>query len=103
MNRYVHEDIIDYIKISYGGIGKLILVLSWILGGGSLEKKTVAALELIGEKFGMIYKLSNDFNNIINDINSCDQENNITRNVVINIGIQESFALFMELKSSFYE
>ena len=103
MNRYVQEDIIDYIKISYGGIGKLILVLSWILGGGSLEKKTVAALELIGEKFGMIYKLSNDFNNIISDINSCDQENNITRNVVINIGIQESFALFMELKSSFYE
>ncbi len=101
MNRYVQDDMIDYIKTSYGGIGKLILVLSWILGGGSLDKKTINALELIGEKFGMIYKLSYDFDNIINDINSCDQ--NITRNVVINIGIQESFALFMELKSSFYE
>jgi len=101
MNRYVQEDMIDYIKISYGGIGKLILVLSWILGGGSLDKKTINALELIGEKFGMIYKLSYDFDNILNDINSCDQ--NITKNVVINIGIQESFALFMELKSSFYE
>jgi hypothetical protein len=104
MNRYVQEDIIEYIKISYGGIGKLILVLSWILGGGNLDKKTICALEIIGEKFGMIYKLSFDFDNIINDINSCDQANqNITRNIVINIGIQESFALFMELKSSFYE
>jgi hypothetical protein len=103
MNRYVEEDIIDYIKLSYGGIGKLILVLSWILGGGNLDKKTICALELIGEKFGMIYKLSYDFDNIISDINSCDQVNNITKNVIINIGIQESFALFMEFKSSFYE
>jgi hypothetical protein len=109
MNRYAQEDMIEYIKISYGGIGKLILVLSWILGGGSLDKKIINSLELIGEKFGMIYKLSYDFDNIINDINSCDQvnlanqSNNITRNVVINIGIQESFALFMEFKSSFYE
>jgi hypothetical protein len=109
MNRYAQEDMIEYIKISYGGIGKLILVLSWILGGGSLDKKIINSLELIGEKFVMKYKLSYDFDNIINDINSCDQvnlanqSNNITRNVVINIGIQESFALFMEFKSSFYE
>ena len=105
MNRYVEEDIIKYIKTSYGGIGKIVIVLSWILGGGSQDKKIITSLELIGEKFGMIYKICNDFENIIQDINNCDQSNqntNITKNIVINIGIQESFSLFMELKSSFY-
>jgi hypothetical protein len=103
MNRYISEDIINNIKLTYGGLGKLIIVLSWILGGGCYDKKTLPVLEFIGEKFGMIYKICYDFDNIINDINNCDQQTNITKNVVINIGIQESFALFMELKSSFYE
>ena len=105
MNRYVEEDIVKYIKTSYGGIGKIVIVLSWILGGGNQDKKIITSLELIGEKFGMIYKICNDFENIIPDINSCDQSTqntNITKNIVINIGIQESFSLFMELKSSFY-
>lgn len=106
MNRYVEEDIIKYIQTSYGGIGKIVIVLSWILGGGSHDKKIISNLEIIGEKFGMIYKICNDFENIILDINNCEQSTqntNITKNIVINIGIQESFALFMELKSSFYE
>ncbi len=103
MNRYTSEEIINNIKITYGGLGKLIIVLSWILGGGCYDKKTLPVLEFIGEKFGMIYKICYDFDNIINDINNCDQQTNITKNIVINIGIQESFSLFMELKSSFYE
>jgi len=103
MNRYSYDDILDYVKKTYGSIGKIIIVLSWILGGGNCDKKIIASLESVGEKFGMIYKICNDFNNIISDLNSCDSKTNISRNIVINIGIQESFALFMELKSSFYE
>lgn len=103
MNKYSYNDIIDYIKKIYGSIGKIIIVLSWILGGGSYDKKIISSLESVGEKFGMIYKICNDFNNIIDDINNCDSKINISKNIVINIGIQESFALFMELKSSFYE
>jgi hypothetical protein len=101
MNRYHQEDLINYITKSYGNIGKIVIVLSWIMGGGILDKKILNALEIIGEKFGMIYKICKDFDDIISDINNC--ENNITKNIVVNIGIQESFALFMDLKSSFYE
>jgi len=103
MNRYPQEEYIEYLKTIYGNIGKLTVVLSWLLGGGSIDKKTLISLEKIGETYGMIYKICIDFDNIIQDINKCDTKNNITNNIVINIGIQESFVLFMDLKTTFYE
>lgn len=100
MNKYDQRDFTEYLKNKYGNIGKIIIVLSWIMGGGSIEKKTLPILEGIGEKFGLIYKICIDFENIILDIKNSE---NITNNTIINIGVQESFELFMELKSSFYE
>ena len=100
MNKYEHKDFINLIKNKYGNIGKLVIILSWIMGGGSVDKKTWPILEGIGEKFGLIYKVCIDFENIINDIKNAD---NTTNNTIFNIGVQESFELFMELKSSFYE
>jgi len=100
MNKYEHKDFIEYIKNKYGNLGKMIIVLSWIMGGGNIDKKTLQIIEGIGEKFGLIYKVCTDFENIISDIKNAD---NITNNTIVNIGVQESFELFMELKSSFYE
>lgn len=100
MNKYDHKDFIDYIKHKYGNLGKMIIVLSWIMGGGNIDKKTLLILEEIGEKFGLIYKICKDFENVILDIKNAE---NITNNTIVNIGVQESFELFMELKSSFYE
>jgi len=101
MNRYVTDEFTEYVKKKYGTLGKLIVVLSWIMGGGSYDKKTITNLESIGEKFGMMYKICVDFENVIKDINNTNQ--NVIKNTVFNFGVQESFALFMELKSSFYE
>ena len=104
MNKYDSEQIITYIEKIYGKLGKLIFVLSWILGGGDISKDIIKSIELIGEKFGIIYKICYDFENIVNDINSFENnKDKTTKNIVINIGIQESFALFMETKSIFYE
>jgi hypothetical protein len=104
MNRYNQEDYINYITRIYGKLGKLIFILSWILGGGKQDKDTINAVEIIGEKFGLIYKICYDFENIINDIETHNNKNNNTSdNILINIGIQESFSLFMETKSIFYE
>lgn len=100
MNKYDQKDFTDYIKNKYGNLGKMIIVLSWIMGGGSIDKKTLPILEGIGEKFGLIYKVCIDFENVISDIKSADTYSN---NTIVNIGVQESFELFMELKSSFYE
>lgn len=105
MNRYNQEDFINYITRIYGKLGKLIFILSWIVGGGKQDKDTIKAIEIIGEKFGLIYKICYDFENIINDIetHNKDNNNNTSYNILINIGIQESFSLFMETKSIFYE
>lgn len=104
MNRYNQEDFINYITRIYGKLGKLIFILSWILGGGKQDKDTIKAIEIIGEKFGLIYKICYDFENIINDIETHNKDNNNTSdNILINLGIQESFSLFMETKSIFYE
>lgn len=106
MNKYTQDDIINYIKKTYGNNGKIIFLISWILGGGNLDKKTLSKIEMIGELFGLIYKICMDFDNIINDINNIDFKDNpekTSKNIIINIGIQESFALFMETKSKFYE
>lgn len=100
MNKYDQKDFTDYIKNKYGNLGKMIIVLSWIMGGGSVDKKTLPILEGIGEKFGLIYKVCIDFENVISDIKNADTYSN---NTIVNIGVQESFELFMELKSSFYE
>ena len=103
INKYNQDDFIKYITKIYGKLGKIIFTLSWILGGGKLDKDIINAIEKIGENFGIIYKICYDFENIIKDIENLDKSDNISNNILINIGIQESFALFMETKSIFYE
>lgn len=103
MNRYNYDDFITYIKQVYGKLGKIIFTLSWILGGGKLDKDIINAIEKIGENFGIIYKICYDFENIIKDIENLNNSENVSNNILLNIGIQESFALFMETKSIFYE
>lgn len=103
MNKYNYDDFIKYIKKIYGNLGKIIFTLSWILGGGKLDKDIINAIENIGEHFGIIYKICYDFENIIKDIENMDKTENVSNNILLNIGIQESFALFMETKSVFYE
>lgn len=100
MNKHDNTEFNNYIKNKYGSLGKITIVLSWLLGGGITDKKILPILENIGEKFGMIYKICTDFENVINDIKNAE---NTTYNIVINNGIQESFEMFMELKSKFYE
>jgi hypothetical protein len=106
MNKYNQNDLVNFIKKTYGNTGKLIFVISWILGGGNLDKKILMKIEMIGELFGLLYKLSIDFDKVIDDINNLDFKDNpekTSKNILINIGIQESFSLFMETKSKFYE
>ena len=104
MNKYDTDNFIDYINQIYGKLGKLIFVISWVLGGGDTTKDVIKSIEIIGEKFGVLQKICYDFESIVADINDMDKEKDKTsKNIVINIGIQESFSLFMETKSVFYE
>lgn len=105
MNKYNPDELTNFIKKTYGKLGKILFLISWMLGGGDNDKKILKQIENIGEMFGCLYKICIDFENIINDINKVNLKDidKTSRNVIINLGIQESFALFMETKSKFYE
>jgi hypothetical protein len=92
------DELITYIHKKYGTLGQLSLMLGWLLGTG--DEKIVNNLEKMGLHFGMILKISNDFNQLENDI---EHAVNYTTNIVINLGIQESFELFMENKVKFIQ
>ena len=94
------EDLIKYINETYGNIGTLVFIIGWLLGGGDLKPETLKDLQTIGENYGVLYKICIDFENIVKDINS---NTTYCLNIVINMGIQESFTLFMTTKTKIIE
>ena len=94
------ESLLNFINNKYGTICQLALILGWLFGGGTMDDKTVQILDKLGEHFGIIVKLSTDFDNLEEDISSSDQ---YSKNYIINYGLQNSFELFMENKQKFIE
>jgi|688.fasta_scaffold164253_2 hypothetical protein len=92
------EIILKYIEDKFGKVCQCALVLGWILGDG--DEKTIEKLENMGLYFGNIIKICYDFQNIEEDI---DNANKTTTNVIANIGVHESFTLFIENKIKFIE
>lgn len=87
-----------YVEKKYGYIAQCALVMGWLLGGG--DEKMIDSLEKIGLNFGYILKICYDFKNIEFDIKN---SNKVSTNLLINLGIHDTFGLFMEKKSKFIE
>lgn len=100
MQKIDSEYINNYIQVKYGYIGKIVMVLGWVLGGGVIDEAKLKLLEGIGSKLGIIYKICKDFEQLIPNIK---EHNKFTFNTVINLGIHETFTLFMENKTQFIE
>jgi len=100
LNQIDKEELINYVTNTYGYIGMFVFIVSWCLGGGDLKPELMKELQSIGETYGILYKICIDFENIIEDIN---KSNKYSYNIVVNLGIQESFTLFMDLKTKFIE
>jgi len=95
--RISYDDIINFTNNKYGLLGKCVFVVGWKLGFG--DKNQISEVENIGELFGTILKLSNDFENLERDLELSDET---STNIVLNIGIEKSFSLFMEYKYKIY-
>jgi hypothetical protein len=95
-----HNNIIEYVKNSYGNIGDIVFVIGWAIGGGDRKKELLKTLQTIGDRFGLLYKICKDFENIEEDIKNCTK---YTTNFIVNEGVQESFILFMEIKTQLIE
>ena len=95
-----HNSLIEYVKNTYGNIGDIVFVIGWAMGGGERKKELLKTLQTIGDRFGLLYKLCKDFEKIEKDINSSSK---YSLNFVVNEGVQESFILFMEIKTQLIE
>jgi hypothetical protein len=101
MSKIDQDEMMTYTKNTYGNIGKLCIILGWVLGGGNMnDKEMMYKLEILGETFGIIIKICYDYTYIHNDINN---SNKYTTNILINIGINDSFSLFNDMKTKFIE
>lgn len=100
INVYPKDFIIKYISDTYGNICKLILIISWILGGNSIDM--INNLERLGIHFCLLYKIAYDFENLNKDMDRCIS-GKITFNYIINCGMQSGFDLFDESKKKFFE
>lgn len=100
LSKIEHNNIINYVKNTYGNIGDIVFVIGWAIGGGDRKKEILKTLQTIGDRFGLLYKLCRDFDKIEKDINSSSK---YSLNFVVNEGVKESFILFMEIKTQIIE
>jgi len=100
LNQVSQEELMNYINETYGNIGSIVFIVGWALGGGDLKPEILKDLQIIGENYGILYKICIDFDNIIQDINKSSK---YCLNTVINLGIQETFSLFMIIKTKIIE
>jgi hypothetical protein len=101
-----HNILLDYVTNTYGNVGDIVFVIGWAIGGGDRKPELMKNLQSIGDKFGLLYKLCRDFEKIEEDINNANDvtgQNKYSLNFIINDGVQESFILFMEIKTQLIE
>lgn len=102
------NDLVKFINDKYGCSCKIAAILGWLVGykrvsNQTIEKtfeKTMPILEKIGESFGFMIKLSNDFVFLENDITNADT---YSKNYLVNYGFQNGFECFLENKQKFIE
>ncbi len=95
-----HNSLIEYVKNTYGNIGDIVFVIGWAMGGGERKPELMKTLQTVGDRFGLLYKLCRDFEKIESDIKKSDK---YSLNFIVNEGVQESFILFMEIKTQLIE
>lgn len=99
LKRVKHDSLKGYIDKKLGSLVELSLCLGWILGCGEIA--SLDKIKNLSKCFAMIYKLSEDFDNIEEDI--CNNQDGVTLNYVVNYGLQKSYETFMQNKQKFLE
>ena len=98
-NKIPKEDFIKYIEDKYCSILELAANFTWNLGGG--HENLTKPIEKLGYYFGFLIKIFYDILDLEDDINNEDTQ--YYKNILINLGIQETFECFMNYKKKFIE
>ena len=91
--------LLEEIKTNHNVIYELSSMFGWIYGLG--DKRRIDKIRKIGDLYGMLVYISDNFANIDNDLNNL--YDNSTYNFVINYGLQASYELYLEKKQLFVE
>lgn len=94
------ESFINYINKKFGSLCEMAFTISWTLGCG--DEKELIKIKKLSKYFSIMYKLSYDFSNLNDDIKNISG-NNLSRNYIINYGLQDSYELFLYNKQKFIE
>lgn len=104
------DQLFNYIDKKYNIICECALSLGWLMGGGDI--KDLHKLKKPAKYFSILYKISQDFINIIPDIKNSQESlktsangdyNEWTANYIINFGLQDAYEQFMTYKQKFIE
>ncbi len=89
----------EYVNKKIGSLCELAFQIGWIIGCGS--SKDIKKINKVAKSFCYIYKLSHDFEHLEDDIRSA--KDGVTKNFVVNYGLQNSYEIFMDNKQKFIE
>lgn len=90
----------EYIKKKYCCLCETILQCTWLMSGGKETSKNTDNILSMGNCFGHMIKIINDFTNLERDI---DRQTVVLFNIIGNNGIQDSFKTHYDNKIQFIE
>jgi hypothetical protein len=95
------DELNKYIEDKYCPITEIASQFTWLLGGGS--ENHLIYIQKLGRYYGFLIKIFYDIQELEEDINDDNKINNFYPNIIINLGIQESFEYFFYYKKKFIE
>lgn len=95
------DEINKYVEDKYCIITEIASQFTWLLGGGN--ENNLIYIQKLGKYYGHLIKIFYDTIELEEDINNNNKINNFFPNIVINLGIQESFEYFFYYKKKFIE
>ncbi len=98
LKRVKKESMLKYVENKYGSICNIILQNMWFLGNG--DDKLKKYVERFGQNIAIMLKIYYDWKHLESDILN---STNYCNNVIVNLGIQESFELFINAKQKVLE
>lgn len=104
----IKTETIKNIQNKYDQLCEMAMIIGWLMGGGTTDKKILTELKNMSTKFSSIYVLCNDYENIKNDINNFNimydkkkkEKINYTTNKVINYGLLHCYESYIENKEN---
>jgi hypothetical protein len=87
-----------YINKGYGALCELTFVMGWVQGCGKVCDMEM--IKNVAKKFAVVYKIAHDYTCLVNDIYA---DEIVSKNYIINHGIQYSYNQYVENKEKFIE